>query len=479
MAELVDALDLESSGATRGSSSLPFRTSGLSTRSVGEWMNAVTAKNYEVSVETGSGLERKMTVRVPAAEIEREIDARLKKVGRTAKLKGFRPGKVPQRVVRQYYGGQVRDEVLTEVIRASYARAIAEQKLNPAGGPRIEPLTDVHLEGAEHFAYSATFEVFPEVELAPLSSLSFEVPKVTIDDAAVDTMIEKLRAQRSEWKAVERKAVEKDRVVVDFLGMIDGEPFQGGESKDVSIVVGTNQVIEDFDKALIGTAAGDKKTVDVKFPENYPAEHLAGKDAQFEIEVHRIEEEVLPELDDTLAAAFGVAEGGVEALRKDVRSNMERELSERLKAEIKTRAFDAMIAGNQMTVPRALVMEEIESLQADTMRQMGIKDPKQAPSPERFQKVAERRVTVGLLIQELIKEHKIKLDQARVDQRIAELSAPYEKPEEAAQFYRGNRAMMVQIESAVLEEQVVNLLLEHANTKENAATFQEFMGTGT
>ena len=440
-------------------------------------MNVATTKNQDVSVETGSGLERKITVRVPAAEIEREIDARLKRVGRTAKLKGFRPGKVPERVVRQYYGGQVRDEVLTEVIRRSYAQAIAEKKLNPAGGPRIEPLTDSRLEGMEHFAYSATFEVFPEVALAPIEKLEIEVPKVEIGDADVDTMIESLRAQRAEWKTVERPAAEGDRVAVDFLGTIDGQPFKGGESKDVSIVIGTNQVIADFDKALVGTVAGEKKTADVKFPEDYPAEHLKGKQAQFEITVHRVEERVLPEVDDAFAASFGVSEGGAAALRTDVRGNMERELAERVKAETKTHAFDALIAANEVTVPRALVAEEIQNLQADAMRQLGIKDPQQAPSAERFEKVAERRVTVGLLIQELIKEHKVKLDQAKVTERINELCAAYERPEEAAQYYRGNRSLMAQIESTVLEQQVVDLLLEHAGVKDKVMTFQEFMGT--
>ena len=438
---------------------------------------ATTNKEQDVAVETGTGLERKMTVRVPAGEIEREIDARLKRVGRTAKLKGFRPGKVPERLIRQYYGGQVRDEVLTEVIRSSYSRAIAAQNLNPAGTPRIEPLTDSRLENAEHFTYSATFEVFPEVELAPLDTLTFEVPKVEIGEADIDVMIEKLRDQRAEWQTVERPAKDDDRVVVDFLGTIDGEPFQGGESQNVTIGVGANQVIADFDRALVGMVAGETKTADVTFPEDYQAKHLAGKQAQFTITVHRVEEKVLPPVDEKLAASFGVSEGGVETLRKDVRGNMERELAERLKAETKTRVFDALISANPLAVPRSLVAEEIQNLQADTMRQLGIKDPSQAPAPERFTQLAERRVAVGLLIQELIKEHKIKLDQTRVTERVKELSGAYEKPEEAAQFYRSNRGLMAQIESAVLEEQVVQLLLEHGKRKENTMTFEEFMGT--
>jgi trigger factor len=441
----------------------------------GEGMNVATSKDYEVSVDKTAGLERSLTIRVPNVAIEREIAARLAKVGRTAKLKGFRPGKIPEKVVRKYYGGQVRDEVLSDVIRSSYSRAIAEQKLNPAGGPRIEPLVTGSADG-EHFSYRATFEVYPEISLQPLDKLAIDVPKVAIEDADVDAMIQKLRTQRATWRAVERPAAVNDRAVVDFTGKIDGEPFQGGQGKDVSIVIGSGQVLEDFDKAIRGAAAGDSKTATVAFPQSYPTQNLAGKTAEFEIHVQRVEEQVLPELDDEFAVSFGVSTGSISGLGTEVRANMERELAERLKQETKTRAFDALIKANQITVPRSLVDQEIQSLQADAMRQMGINDPSQAPARERFQALAERRVTVGLLIQELIKENKIKLDQARVDRRVLELAAPYEKPDEAAQFYRSNRGMMTQVEAAVLEDQVVDLLLERSKAKERAVTFKEFMG---
>ena len=435
-------------------------------------MNGATSKSYEAKVEAADGLERRMTIRVPAADIEREIDARLVKVGRTARLKGFRPGKVPQKVVRQYYGGQVRDEVLNDVVRNTYSRAIADQNLNPAGGPRIEPLADA---GAEHFSYRATFEVYPEIALQPLGLLSIEVPAVDIGETDVDAMIERLRGQRVTWTAVERPAAERDRVVVDFHGTIDGEPFQGGEGKDVSIVVGAGQVLAEFDQALRGVAAGAKTTADVNFPADYPAANLAGKKAVFEISVQRVEEQHLPELDDAFADSFGLA-GGAASLRSEVRKNMERELTERIRAETKTRTFDALIRTNEVAVPRALVDQEISTLQADALRQMGSTDPKQAPARERFESLARRRVAIGLLIQELLKQHKIKLDQARVDQRVKEIAAPYEKPEEAAQYYRSNRGMMTQIEAGVLEDQVVDFLVEHAMRKTQTLSFKEFMG---
>lgn len=436
----------------------------------------VAAEGYKVSVETAAGLERRLTIRVPSAEIEREIALRLAKVGKTAKLKGFRPGKVPEKVVRQYYGGQIRDEVLSDMIRASYSRAIADQKLNPAGGPRIEALPGETPEDQAHFTYRATFEVFPEIALQPLEQLSIEVPHVTIEDADVDAMVQKLRVQRATWRTADRQAAAGDRVIVDFEGTIDGTPFQGGSGKDVGIIVGSGQVLADFDAALVGAAAADARTASVTFPTNYPTKDLAGKKAEFTINVQRVEERVLPELDDAFAASFGVSTGKAADLPAEVRKNMERELAERVRSETKTRAFDALVKVNSIGVPRALVEQEVQALQQGAMRDLGVSDPAQVPSRERFQPLAERRVTVGLLIQELVKEHKIRLDPARVERRIQELAAPYEKPNEAAQFYRNDRGVIAQVEAGVLEDQVVDFLLERAKKRDAVVTFKDFMG---
>lgn len=426
-------------------------------------------------MEASAGLERRMTVRVPTVEIERAIAARLAQVGKTAKLKGFRPGKVPQKVVRQYYGGQVREEVMTDVIRTTYSRAIAEQKLNPAGGPRIEALAGPDAGASEHFAYRATFEVYPEIALKPLEELALEVPNVAIEEADLDAMIEKLRGQRATWQTVQRQATEGDRVVVDFSGTIDGESFEGGKGNNISIVIGSGQVLKDFDRALRGVQAAESTTATVVFPQDYPTANLAGKTAEFAITVQRVEERRLPELDDEFATGFALP-GGAASLRSEVRNNMDRELKERLRAETKTRAFDALIGANQVVVPRALVDQEVRSLQEDALRQMGSTDASQAPPRERFENLAQRRVTVGLLIQELLKDHKIKLDQSRVEQRIKELAAPYEKPDEAAQFYRSDRGMMTQVEASVLEDQVVDFLLTRATCTAKNLSFKDFMG---
>jgi len=391
------------------------------------------------------------------------------------RLKGFRPGKVPQKVVRQYYGGQVRDEVMTDVIRTTYSRAIEEKKLNPAGGPRIEPITAGDAGAAEHFIYRATFEVYPEFTLKDLGELKIEVPSVDVEEPDLDAMIEKLRDQRATWSTVERGGAEGDRVTVDFSGTIDGEPFEGGQGKGIGIVVGSGQVLKDFDAALRGVKAGDSTTANVEFPKDYPTQTLAGKTANFAIEVKKVEERRLPELDDKFAESFGLA-GGAALLRGEVRNNMQRELKERLRAETKTRAFDALIGANRIVLPRALVEQEINALQADALRQMGSSDPKDAPARERFEGAAQRRVTIGLLIQELLREHKIKLDQSRVEQRIKELAAPYEKPDEAAQFYRSDRGMMAQVEASVLEDQVVDFLLSRASSTTKSVSFKDFMG---
>jgi trigger factor len=352
---------------------------------------------------------------------------------------------------------------------------VSEARLNPAGGPAIEALPG---SDGEHFSYRATFEVYPQIELKGLESLTIERPQVEIQDVDVDNMIERLRGQRATWQAVDREAKEGDRIVVDFVGKIDDQPFDGGTGKDVTLLIGAGQVIDDFDKALRGLTAGAEKSAKVKFPKEYGVKDLAGKKAIFEISAKRVDEKVLPELDAEFLAAFGVPEGGVDGLKVEVRKNMQRELDERLRSETRTRALDALLDANRIDVPKALVSEEIRSLQADAMRRMGIEDPKKAPAAENFRAGAVKRVQLGLLVQELISQHKLELDRGKVDRRIEELSMPYEKPSEAAQLYRSNRELMAQVESSVLEDQVVAFMLEHGKSKQKALSFEDFMGMG-
>ncbi len=429
--------------------------------------------DLQVSVEAPGGLERRLTVSVPATDIEREIDVRLTKLGKTAKLKGFRPGKIPQKVVRQRFGGQIREEVMTEVIRQSFTRAVQQEQLNPAGGPRIEPLSG---QGDEQFRYRAVFEVFPDIELKDIDKLEIERPKVEIDDSDVDDMIAKLRQQRAEWQAVDRKSKDGDRVVIDFEGRLGDEPFEGGKGTNVPVQVGAGQVIEDFDKSLKGVKAGETKKVKVKFPKDYAAEHLAGQKAEFDLTVHSVEEQQLPELDEAFFEAFGVTEGGLDALKRDVRGNMERELKERIRSETKNRALDALLKANPVEVPRALVEEETRKLVGDAMQRMGTDDPSKVPPAAQFEPAARRRAALGLLVQELIRGQSITLDRDRVDARLKELCSPFEQPDEVERIYRGSRDLMSQVEASVFEDQVVELLLEQAKTVDKQLKFKEFMG---
>jgi trigger factor len=397
----------------------------------------------DISVEASQGLERRITVRVPNDEIEREIDTRLKKMSKTARLKGFRPGKVPPNVVRKRYGGQVRQEVVGEIIRSSFSHAVAQQQMTPAGGPAIEPLDEAD---DTHFSYRATFEVFPEVELSDLAKLEFETPEVSIEQADVDRMIERLRKQKGSWTSVDRPAAEDDRVVIDFVGRIGDEVFEGGEGKNLKVVLGQGQVIADFEKALIGVTAGEEKSAKVKFPKDYGAENLAGKRAVFDIVVHRVEALELPAVNE-----------------------------EFMRASTKNSVLDALHDAHAVELPRALVHEEVHALQHEAMRRMGTEDHDQAPPAESFRPIAEKRVRLSLLIRELISRHGIELDRDRVEARIQELASPYEQPEEAAQLYRGNRELMGQIESAVLEDQVVDFLVEQGQAKPRKLSFDEFM----
>ena len=436
-------------------------------------MAATPSDTLDVSIEARKGLEREMTVRVPAIEIEREVDTRLKKVGRTAKLKGFRPGKVPPRIVRQRFGGQIRNEVESDVIRSSYARAVRQEQLQPAGGPRIEPMTTAR---DDHFSYRATFEVLPQIKLKPAKTLAVEIPLVQVVESDVDEMLETVREQQAEWHPVDRKSTPGDRVVVDFTGTIDNEPFEGGEGKEVAVVVGSGQVVEDFDKALRKVEAGRQKTARVKFPKGYPVADLAGRKALFDISVHRVEEKRAPEVDENFLQTMGIEEGGVDALRAELRANMERELNERLRVATRRAAFDALLRSNRIDVPSVLVQEETAAMQAEAMQRLGLDDVDKAPPASTFEKNARRRVALGLLVREMISEHGIELDRGRVSERIAELSAPYEEAERVAQAYRGSPEMMSQVESGVLEDQVADYIIEHCKSREKNVSFKEFMG---
>lgn len=425
----------------------------------------------DVTVETTGTLERRMRVELPLAPIEQQVDSRLKSVGLTAKIKGFRPGKVPAKVVRQRYGKQVREEVLSEVLQKSYTEAVTREKLNPAGGPKIE----TEDESGDTFSYTAVFEVMPEVELKDLEKIKIEKPEVTVDDSDIDDMLMNLRKQKATWEEVDRKSADGDRVVIDFVGKLKGVAFQGGEGKEYPVVLGAGQMLPDFEKGLMGVKAGEEKTFKVKFPKEYQAEDLAGKKADFEIVVHRVEAEVLPELNDEFAASFNVSDGGLEQFMNDVRENMDREAEQKAKNDIREQVMNGLLETNPIDIPNTLRHQEMHSLQKEAMQRLGVEDAEHAPPLDNFKEGAEKRVALGLLLRQVIVDKEITVDDDMLRTRVEELCAGYENAEDMVNMYLGNPEVMRQIEPMVVEQQAINWIIENGKTKNKKVSFKDFM----
>jgi trigger factor len=429
----------------------------------------------QVSVETTGALERRIEVSVPRERIEQAIDERLKRVSRTAKLKGFRPGKVPFKVVKQQFGAQVRQEVLSDLMQSSFAEAVTQQKLSPAAGPRIEPIS---VGPEQDLKYRATFEIFPEIELKGVEGIAVTRPVATVTEADVDAMVLNLREQRPRFDAVERESREGDRVTMDFEGQIDGAEFEGSKGTDVAVLLGGGRMLKDFETGITGMKADERKQIDVPYPADYHNAALAGKVAKFDVHLKKVEEKKLPELDDEFCREYGVLEGGIEQLRKEVRENMERELEQNVRARLKAQLMEGLLAANPVDVPQSLVDAQVREMQVDAARRMGARDASQVPPPEPFIEGARRRVALGLLIGELIKTRGLKIDRERVESRLADLAASYPDPEQIIKAYRQNAEALRQIENVVIEDQVVDLLLEKAKVTDQPATFKDVMNFG-
>lgn len=429
----------------------------------------------QVSVETTGSLERRMEVQVPAERVEQAIEQRLQSMSRTVRLKGFRPGKVPVKVVRQQFGQQVRQEVLGDVMQKTFAEAVGQQKLVPVTGPQIEPIT---LEAGQDLKYRAVFEILPDIQLQGLEQLTVSKPTVEVTAGDIDTMIENLRKQRSNFATVEREARDGDRVTIDFLGTVAGEPFDGGRGEAVPIVLGAGRMLPDLEAGLKSVRAGEQKNIEVKFPEGYQAKNLAGKTASFAVTVHQVEEPSLPEIDAEFCKHFGVESGGIEQLRKEVEENMRQELAETIRRRLKQQIFDALLAANPTEVPKSMVEEQVRSLQVDAGRRMGARDASQLPSAEQFHDTARQRVAAGLLLNEVIKLAKLEVDRSKVQAKVLELAQSYPEPEQVMRAYRENAQWRGQLEYGVLEDQVVEWLLQRAKVTEQPATFKEVMNFG-
>ncbi|MGO9514321.1 MAG: trigger factor [Steroidobacteraceae bacterium] len=426
----------------------------------------------QVSVESIGKLERRMQVQVPAERISQEIATRLKRLSRTARLKGFRPGRAPLTVIRQQFGQQVHREVIGELLQASFTEALTQKQLSPAGSPRIEPQT---VGEGQDLTYVATFEVFPEVALRPVESLQIERVTADVSESDIDAMVERLRKQQMKYTAVTRPAARGDRVTVDFEGSIDGVPFAGGKGQNTAIVIGEGRMLAQLEQGLIGAAAGETKLIGVDFPADYRASELAGKLANFKVELKSVEEASLPALDEEFCKLFAVTEGGLPKLRGEVEANMRRELDQTLRNRNKAAVMEALYQANPIDVPNALLESQIQDLQVEAMRRSGAKDVSQAPPREPLVEPARRRAALGLLINEIIRREQIVLDPARSNARLDEMVGAYGDAAALKRAYLQNPDAMRQVESLALEDQVVEWIMAHATVRERRSTFKELM----
>jgi trigger factor len=426
----------------------------------------------QVSVESIGKLERRMQVQVPADRVSKEIAARLKDLSRTARLKGFRPGKAPITVIKQQFGPQVHREVIGELLQSSYEEAVTQNQLTPAGSPRIEPQS---MDEGQDLKYVATFEVFPEVVTQPIESLQIDKVTAEVTESDIDAMIERLRKQQVQYAPVTRAAAAGDKVTIDFEGSIDGTPFAGGKGENIAIVIGEGRMLPDLENGLIGAVADDKRDIKVNFPADYRATELAGKLAVFATHIKTVDEPKLPELDEEFCKAFGVTEGGLAKLREDVAANMRRELDQNIRARNKSAVMDKFYQANPLDLPNVLVEGQIRDMQMEAMRRSGAKDAAQAPPREPLVEPAKRRVALGLLLNDVIRKNNLVVERDRVNQRLDELVGAYGDAATMKRAYLQNADAMRQVESLALEDQVVDWILAHAKVHEAASSFKDLM----
>lgn len=427
----------------------------------------------QVSVETTQGLERRLTITVPSENVETEVKKRLQQLSKTQRIDGFRPGKVPVSIIKKRYGTAVLQEVAGELMQRNYIEAIVSEKINPAGAPSFAPKT---LETGKDLEFEATFEVYPEVELQGLDKIAVEKPAVEVKDEDLENMLETLRKQHASWKESDDKAGENDRVTIDFVGTIDGEEFEGGKAEDFPLELGQGRMIQGFEDNIVGKKAGEKVVADVTFPEEYHAENLKGKAAQFTITVKKVEVQELPELNDEFAKLFGITEGGVDALKEEVKKNMSRELDQAVKAKVKEQAIEGLLEQNEVDVPKALVEQEIDALRKQAAQRFG-GDANNMPElpAELFQEQAIKRVKTGLLLGEVIKANEIEADDAKVEELINTMASAYEDPSEVVEYYKSNDQLMQQMRNVAMEEQAIDALLANAKVTDVETAFDDIM----
>ena len=426
----------------------------------------------QVSIESSNGLERQLKIDVPADKIENEVLQRLQKATKTANIKGFRKGKVPLQVVKQYYGKGVRQEVVGEMVNSSFYEAIQQEELRPVGQPKIDDIKDTPGEDLE---YTATFEVYPEVKLADLSKISVSRPISEVTQSDLDRMIEVLRDQQATFDVQEKAAEDGDQVNLDYVGTHKGEEFPGGKAEGQTLVLGSNSMIPGFEAGLEGLSAGEEKVLKLKFPKDYHAEDLKGKAVQFVVKVHSVAVKTLPELNDEFFKLYGVESGGEEKFREDVEANMERELHNAIRTKVKNRVMDQLFEQNKVELPEALVANEITQLKQQMVQQFGGGqqfDLSMLPD-DMFKAKAERRAALGVIVSEVVKAESLVPDETQVRARIDEIASTYEQPAEVVDYYYSKPELLSSVEAVVLEEQVTELVLSKCKLKEEKLGYED------
>ena len=431
----------------------------------------------QTNQEARSALERRIDMTVSMADVEKEVEARLKRMARTIKMPGFRPGKVPLKIVAQTHGAQARSEAIGAAVEQAFGAAVREQDLRVAGFPQIEPKEAAN--PAEALEFTAVFEVYPEVEPGDLSAQKIERPVLEVGEAEVDKTIDVLRKQRTTFVAAERAATDGDRVVIDFIGRKDGEPFEGGQGQDFPFVIGAGSMLKDFESAVAGLKAGETKTFDMTFPEDYHARQLAGQAVQFEITVKAVEAPVLPEVNADFAKALGVADGDVAKLREEVKTNLEREVKRRIQARVKEQVMNALLEVTPIEVPKALIDAEARQLADNARRDLemrGMKTKDIPVEPAWFVEQAERRVKLGLIMAELVKKAELHAKPEQVRALVEEMAQSYEDPSELVRWYYAQPERLAQAEAVVIEDNVDAWASAQAQTTDTPVAFDELMG---
>ncbi|WP_423821276.1 trigger factor [Salinisphaera sp. SPP-AMP-43] len=437
----------------------------------------------DVSVENPGGLKRRLKVQIPAERVNSAVDEKIQRAGQHARIPGFRPGKAPKKVLYQRYGAQARQEALSELVQSTYPEAVEQSELNPAGQPDIE-LDEFAEDGT--LSFTASFDVYPEIELKGLDSLAIEKPITEVTEANVENTLERIKDQNKSWEEVDRESADGDQVVVDYVGRIDGEAFEGGTAEDMEITLGEQQFLPDMERALVGRKPGEECQIDVSFPDDYGAEELAGKTATFDVTVKSVKEAKPAELDEEFIKQMGVEEGTEEALRAKIRESLEQEAKHAVDTSMKTQTMDALYEANPIEVPESMVAQEIDRMRKEAMQRMpqemqqNEEQAKQLLPDDALREQAEKRVALGLLIAEVISEKELELDQDKVSEKMDEVASGYGDQAEAVKnYYQQNPQMMQGLQAMVMEQQVVDQLLENAEITDKETELDELLNANS